>query len=120
MVSPVRKRLFKPLAYALVAAQLLLAVPAMAFSGATPGPSSSIPCDQMDMAAASANDHCPCCPDGAQAMQDCLASCTLAAAAMPCTYVSTRTVTPPLRVAATPTAPLNTVSDPPLKPPPIR
>ena len=117
-VYAVRKSLLKPLVYVLVAAQLLLSVPAMSFAQGASSASASVPCDEMQSMTSS--DHCPCCPDGADSMKDCLASCTLAAAALPVAQVSTRTVTPPLRVAATPSAPLKSISDPPLKPPPIR
>jgi len=112
MVEPVRKRMLKPLVYVLVAAQLLLAVPAMSantFSGAAS--SHSAPCDA---------DPCPCCPDGAASMKDCLASCTLAAVAAFTTPVLLHAAVPAPRVDATPSAPLHSLSDPPLKPPPIR
>jgi hypothetical protein len=107
----VRKSLLKPLVYVLVAAQLLLAVPAMAatITFAQGAPSS----------AATSGDQCPCCPDGADSMKDCLASCTLAAAALPDTQAPARMSAPHLRVDAAPAAPLVPLSDPPLKPPPI-
>jgi hypothetical protein len=101
----------KPLVYLLVVAQLLLAVPAMAF--ATGG-------DPMGMAAMSTSDHCHCCPAGAQSMQDCLAACTLAAAAAPTMQGAACTMALPARVDVPLPAPLDSVSIPPLKPPPIR
>jgi hypothetical protein len=115
----VRKNLLKPLVYLVVIAQLLLAVPAMAFSGGSSANSGSAPCDQMGMAAVSNTDHCPCCPDGANSMKDCLVSCTLAAVA-PNVHGTARVSTPVLRVDAIPFAPLVSLADPPLKPPPIR
>jgi hypothetical protein len=108
----VRKSLVKPLIYVLVAAQLMLAVPAMG--------SSSTPCEQMGMAAASTVDHCPCCPDGAQSMKECLATCTLAVAALPGMQVSSHSSAPSVRVDAPLSAPPDSLSEPPLKPPPIR
>ena len=110
--SGVRYRLLKPLVYLLVAAQLLLAVPV--------GASVATPCDEMEMAGTNDSDPCPCCPDGADSMKDCLASCTLAAIAAPATQVLARASAPSLRVESEPSAPLVSLSDPPLKPPPIR
>ncbi len=81
-----------------------------------------MPCaGMMDMASLPADtDECPCCPDGADSLKDCLASCTLAALALPDTHVVARALAPSLRVDAEPSAPLLSLSDPPLKPPPIR
>lgn len=64
--------------------------------------------------------ECPCCPDGADSLRDCLASCTLAALALPDIQVIARANVPPLRVDAAPSASLFSLADPPLKPPPIR
>jgi hypothetical protein len=114
----VYKSVLKPLVCLLVAAQLLLAVPAMAFVQTTSGAAASSPCD--DMMDSTAGDHCPCCPDGAGSMKDCLASCTLAAVALPNVQLPARRSAPSLRVEAMPSAPLVALADPPLKPPPIR
>jgi hypothetical protein len=104
----------------LVVAQLLSAVPlANARSAAR---ADDMPCaEMMDMAAVPAHaDDCPCCPDGADSLRDCLTSCTLAALALPDTHVFARAPVPALRVDAAPPAQLRSLSDPPLKPPPIR
>ena len=81
-----------------------------------------MPCaGMMGMEGMSADMHdCPCCPDGADSLRDCLAACTLAVAALPETQVLARAVVPALRIDAAPSAPLLSLSDPPLKPPPIR
>ncbi len=75
-----------------------------------------MPCDDMPMPAG--DDSCPCCPDGADSMKDCLASCTLTAAIAPsiCVVhvvpsVAEDFVDSSYRATA--------LSDPPVKPPPI-
>ena len=105
----------------LVVAQLLSAAP-LASAQPAADRADEMPCaEMMDMAATPADsDECPCCPDGADSLRDCLTSCTLAAVALPDTHVFARTPVPALRVDAAPTAPLRSLSDPPLKPPPIR
>jgi hypothetical protein len=115
MFSPVRRHLFKPLVYLLVAAQLLLAVPAMAYSRAQSG--TSAPCDQMTHMADT--QECPCCPDGGMSMSDCLVSCTLASAAAPVRIDQVRVAAPAQRVDAMPSDAYTSYSAPPLKPPPI-
>jgi hypothetical protein len=112
MVHHVRKSLIKPLVYLLVAAQLLLAVPAIAVA-----PVDSVACDHTAMA--SGGDECPCCPDGAHSMSSCLVSCSVGAASMPTHQFAARVLAPSVRVASAPVAPFNSLSDPPLKPPPI-
>jgi hypothetical protein len=99
----------KPLVLLLVAAQLLLAVPAMAFAQTTSASTSS-----------TTHDECPCCPEGADSMKDCLASCTLAAVASSNVPLPARPSAPSLGVEGSPSAPLASLADPPLKPPPIR
>jgi hypothetical protein len=124
MFTPV-KRWNRILVRVLAVAQLLAAVP---FANALPAHGAdAMPCaGVMDMAsmpahAASAHTNdCPCCPDGADSLRDCLASCTLAAVALPAAPVFARVLAPPSRVEAAPSAPLRSLSDPPLKPPPIR
>jgi len=114
----VRKSIVKPLAFLLVAAQLLLAVPAMALAQSTWATADSNPCDEM--MGSTTSDECPCCPDGADSMKDCLASCTLAAVASSDVPLPARPVASSLRVEGLPSAPLLSAADPPLKPPPIR
>jgi len=109
----------------LVVAQLLAAVPlasALPAAEHADARASAMPCaDMMDMASLPADtDECPCCPDGADSLKDCLASCTLAALALPDTSAFERGHVPSVRVDAAPSAPLLSLSDPPLKPPPIR
>jgi hypothetical protein len=120
MVGTVRKRLFKPLVYLLVAAQLLLAVPAMAttiaFSAGASSASASVPCDQMTPSDHS--DECPCCPVGGMSMASCLASCAVAAA-MPARDICIRVSALASRVEALPSIRFASLSSPPLKPPPI-
>jgi hypothetical protein len=76
----VRTRWVKPLVFLLVAAQLLLAAPVNTFSRVLATDSSSHACDTMTPAADPG--HCPCCPDGPESMNDCLATCVLGAAAV--------------------------------------
>jgi len=120
MFTPVT-RWHRILIRVLVVAQLLAAAPLV---NALPiaDHADAMPCaESMGMTAAPADgDECPCCPDGADSLRDCLASCTLAATALPVDFMLTRTAAPALRVDAAPFAPLHSRSDPPLKPPPIR
>ena len=101
--------------YLIVAAQLLLAVPAMS-SAFVASAAESASCGSM--APDDHGDHCPCCPEGITTMADCLASCTLAAA-IPAGWV----VTDPVSMAAAPAVEPPTlasfVDDPPPEPPPI-
>jgi hypothetical protein len=105
----------------LVVAQLLSVAP---FATAMPAAehTDAMPCaEAMNMSSMPADKgDCPCCPDGADSLRDCLASCTLAAVALPDTPVLARAPVPALRVDAAPSTPLHFLSDPPLKPPPIR
>lgn len=114
----VHKRLLKPLVYLVVAAQLLLAVPAMAVAQGVSAESTSMPCDEMP--GMGEGDDCPCCPDGVDSMKDCLVSCMLAAVATPNAGIPSRAIAPALRVESAPFVPRASLSDPPLKPPPIR
>ena len=110
----------------LVVAQLLSAAPLA--SASRVDRADAMPCAEMmdmasmpDMAGTPADtDECPCCPDGADSLRDCLTSCTLAVAALPDTPVLSRAPAPALRVEAALSAPPLSLSDPPLKPPPIR
>ncbi|HEU4779684.1 MAG TPA: hypothetical protein VFS58_07345 [Steroidobacteraceae bacterium] len=104
-------------------AQLLAAAP---LASALPAAerADAMPCaEMMGMAVAGAGadtDACPCCPDGMDSLRDCLTTCTLAVLALPDTRIFPRTAVPSLRVNADPSELLHTLSDPPLKPPPIR
>ena len=109
-------RLAKPLVFLLVAAQLLLAAPAMASARLAPGEAAKLPCAGMQMAD---SHHCPCCPDGVESMRDCLAACLLGVAATPTASVA-RIVIASSVVNVEPARLTETSSDPPLKPPPIR
>lgn len=115
-VRRIARLLARPLLFALVAAQLLQAVPVMASTQASGSSHHEMPCDQLPTPAD--DGSCPCCPDGADSMKNCLASCTLAAAIAPSIFivhvvssVSEAFVDSSYRVTA--------LSDPPLKPPPI-
>jgi hypothetical protein len=113
------KRWHRILVRVLVVAQLLAAVP---LANALPAEhADAMPCaGMMDMSSAPADaDNCPCCP-GTDSLRDCLVSCTLAVAALPDIRVLPRAPAPAVRVDAAPSAPLLSLSDPPLKPPPIR
>jgi hypothetical protein len=119
-------RWYRILVRVLVVAQLLSAVPLASASPADRA--DSLPCAEMmdvagmpDMASTPGDtDECPCCPDGADSLRDCLTSCTLAVAALPDTPVLSRAPAPVLRVESAASAPLRSLSEPPLKPPPIR
>ena len=109
-------RLTKPVALLVIAAQLLLGVPAMATTQAPAASGTHAPCDEMP--APNHEDGCPCCPDDSGSMKGCLVMCSLAAAITPSEFV----------VAVTPSraAPIvgysdyhSSLADPPLKPPPI-
>jgi hypothetical protein len=110
------RRFSQSLIYVLIAAQLLLAVPAMASAPAGASAAHEMPCDEMPMPAG--GDPCPCCPDGSDSMTDCLVSCTLAATAAPSISIVhvTSGAAPPLAEIF---HSFDTPSDPPLKPPPI-
>jgi hypothetical protein len=108
-------RLFRPIAFALIAAQLLLSAPLVnALESLTSG---STPCAEI----MSGGDHhagCPCCPDGVTSMAGCLAACTAAVGIMSTSHDRATRVLDAAPVAASfePTA---RTSEPPLKPPPI-
>lgn len=110
------RKFAKPLTFLVITAQLLLAVPAMAGLSFAAAASAEVPCDDMPLHAG--DDACPCCPDDASSMTDCLVSCLLSAVAAPSiSLVPARSdsaeafVTPPIAAPAP--------NDPPLKPPPI-
>jgi len=114
-VSRSLNRLAKPVALLVIAAQLLLGFSAMA-SAPAPASETRAPCDEM--VAARHNDGCPCCPDDASSMKDCLVMCTLAAAVLPSVFVVA--VTPSHAVPFVEFSDcLTFLSEPPLKPPPI-
>ena len=56
------RRLARPLAFLVIAAQLLLAVPAMANATVSAFATTEMHCDHMDV---HGDTPCPCCPDGA-------------------------------------------------------
>jgi len=117
-VHRIAKRLARPLAFVLIAAQLLLAVPAMAHAQVTAGAATQSHCQGMDMGMDNDSDQCPCCPDGANSMSDCLTSCTLIAAIVP-TLQFDSVPAPTAQVYLEPARLTPTFSEPPLKPPPI-
>jgi hypothetical protein len=102
--------------FVLVAAQLLQSAPVLASTQASGSSHHEMPCDQVPTPAGA--DSCPCCPDGADSMKDCLASCTLAAVIAP--SISIVHVVPRVAEAFVGSSHRATaLSDPPLKPPPI-
>lgn len=111
------RKFAKPLTFLVIAAQLLLAMPATASAPAAAAPASAeMPCDGMPMP--TGDDPCPCCPDGATSMTDCLVSCLLTAATAPTIHFMQ---SGPILTEAFVDLPfaVHTLSDPPLKPPPI-
>ena len=118
MFTPV-KRWKRILVQVLVGAQLFSAAPfASALAGH--GRAQSLPCDgMMDMTSMpAASGHCPCCPDGADSVAACLASCSAAFGITASVSVSQiRTGSP--RVSLPIVTAHSRVFDPPLKPPPI-
>jgi hypothetical protein len=108
-----------PLLPLLIAAQLLLTVPAMAHAPGAGGGNTS-PCEEMasPMAGATHEGGCPCCPDDSGSMQGCLVTCSLAAA-----IAATEFVVAVRPAHAAPSGQYTThhtsLADPPLKPPPI-
>lgn len=95
----------------LAAAQLLLAIPAMASANAAAGSA----CDHAGMS----SDHgCPCCPDDANSMSGCLAYCLLGTAVAP-SLLLVFTVSHVSQEFADAADFVPTVADPPVKPPPI-
>jgi hypothetical protein len=110
------RKFAKPLAFLVVAAQLLLAVPAMAFAPVAFATPAEMPCDGMPTPAS--DEPCPCCPDGATSMTDCLVTCMFSAVTAP-TIVFTPAVSTPAEAIVDLPYTAETLSDPPLKPPPI-
>jgi hypothetical protein len=115
-VRRIARQLARPLLFVLVAAQLLQGVPVMASSPPSGSSHHEMPCDQVPTPAA--DDSCPCCPDGAGSMNDCLASCTLAAAIAPSIF-SVHVVSSVFEAFVDSSYRATALSDPPLKPPPI-
>jgi hypothetical protein len=109
------RRIAKPLAWLLICAQLLLAVPAVAMSKVAGNVEAGMPCNGMPMGD---GDHCPCCPDGVDSMRDCLASCMLAVAVTPA-ELTVQVLTPTHYRFIEPCYAAGASTDPPLKPPPI-
>jgi hypothetical protein len=109
------RKFAKPVAWVLLAAQLLLAVPAVAMSQVAANMDADMPCNGMPMGE---GDHCPCCPDGVDSMRDCLAACMLAVAATS-SELTVPVLTPPRLGFSEPLYPAGATTDPPLKPPPI-
>ncbi len=117
MVSPVTHRFSRALIYMLVAAQLLLSVPAAAFSGETAPAAAEMPCaDSMPMAGD--GEACPCCPDGAMDTAACLSACA-ASVGFISTFSLPQRVNTAVAAESAPGIPLARLPEPPLKPPQI-
>jgi hypothetical protein len=109
------RHLFRPVAFVLIAAQLLLSAPMV---NALPSAGSGeMPCaEQM-----SGDRHipdCPCCPDGVKSLAGCLTACMPAAAIAPSALIVGAS-TSPVESSGAVIAPVVYLADPPLKPPPI-
>jgi hypothetical protein len=63
-------------------------------------------------------DEMPCCPNGTESLQDCLASCTLIAA-IPPSLVIMHSPDRTTAIFLDPSCVVASLSEPPLKPPPI-
>jgi hypothetical protein len=116
MVGSVFRRTFRPVAYALITAQLLLSAPmvnAFALLQGTATP----PCAES-MAGEKHVSECPCCPDGVQSMAGCLSACISAAAIAP-SIASVAVSTAHVETRGFTAVPVAHLADPPLKPPPI-
>ena len=111
-------RLARPVALLVIAAQLLLgfSAAATAQAPATQSQGAHAPCDAMG--AVSHDDGCPCCPDGTGSLKGCLVMCSLAAAVTPSELVVAVTPTHAAVLVEYPHY-ATTLSEPPLKPPPI-
>lgn len=118
----VKRRLLRPIVYALVAAQLLLSVPvasAWATEGSADVPAAqSMPCDGMEMPGEQRSTDCLCCPDGATSDLDCQTACA-AGVAVP--TVPNGFLPSPVAVSSAEPLPVifHPLADPPLIPPPI-
>ena len=115
-------RLARPVALLVIAAQLLLGfsaaatAQAQAQAPATQSQGAHAPCDAMGTAPH--DDGCPCCPDGTGSLKGCLVMCSLAAAVTPSEFVVAVTPTHAAVLVEYPHY-ATTLSEPPLKPPPI-
>ena len=109
------RRLARPLAFLVIAAQLLLVVPAMANATVSAAATTEMHCDHTD---AHGDAPCPCCPDGASSGTDCLVSCMLSAVAAPAIFVATAALPDTPEFIQTTFAP-DPFFQPPLNPPPI-
>lgn len=97
------RKFARPLAVLFVVAQLMSYVP---------------PAAAHSSSAQDSSHSCPCCPDGARSMADCLASCTMTAFLAP-SFTLPMVETMPAFAAASVAPPVQYLSDPPIKPPPI-
>ena len=109
------RRHARPLAFLVIAAQLLLAVPAMANATVSADAAAEMHCDHID---AHGDAPCPCCPDGASSGTDCLVSCMLSAVAAPAIFIVTIAAPDTPAFVQTTFAP-DHFFQPPLNPPPI-
>jgi hypothetical protein len=121
MVHGMNRRLTCFIIRALVLAQVMFALPVSAGLGgasSTRDTAGNLPC-HANMAISGGHDrHCPCCPDGAGSMTDCLVQCAGAAASdasRPVQAVQQRAAALADQIAVVNDDP----ADPPLKPPPI-
>ncbi|HUQ10627.1 MAG TPA: hypothetical protein VM146_09955 [Steroidobacteraceae bacterium] len=109
-------RFLRKIALVLVAAQILGAPLANAFSGVASAPAAPHCAEQMP--AGDSPEDCPCCPDGGMNASACLSACTLSVGWIPVLAFSVTSAATE-RVASARPAGLAAFAEPPLKPPPI-
>jgi hypothetical protein len=117
MFSHVTHRFARALIYMLVAAQLLLSVPAAAFSGQTAAATVEIPSADY-MPTADDGQSCPCCPDGVMNTAACLSACAASVGFISMMSLPQR-VNSAVATESAPDIPRARRSEPPLKPPQI-
>jgi hypothetical protein len=116
MVRHMSPRLIKHVVFALVAAQLVLSGPVASALAAPPTEQQSTHCADMAPVAGEP-DSCPCCPEGIAGMAGCLSACMAVSASSSISIANIH------RATSSPSTEtlvhLTSLSDPPLKPPPI-
>jgi hypothetical protein len=113
-ILPAVHRIARTILLLFVASQLLLAMPAGAGAMAD---ASSAAADCADMPGASGDEHCPCCPEGADTLSDCMSAC--AAVALPTSLPTFAVERSGELMRRTSFEFVTSLADPPLNPPPI-
>ena len=112
---PAVNRIARTVVYLLVTAQFLLAVPAFANTLAS---ATSAAAHCADMLEAAGDEPCPCCPDGADTLSDCMSACAIASA-LPASLPTLAVDRVVELVRLAPAVFITSLADPPLNPPPI-